>query len=265
MSRVSLVAVLVASSLLSNIGWATKKYVRDQIAPINSRVSELNDLTAKNSRDIKDVDGKAQQGIQAANQADQKAETAGASADQANQKVAHVATGLNGLQGTVENLDNYKSVSSTTIRFAVNKATLTKADEQVLDEFAQQIAGQKHYIVQVQSFTDTTGPADYNFQLSRRRADAVTQYLSAKFKVPPYRIYVIGLGKDNPAAQNTTTAGRAENRRVDVQLLTNSLESRAVLRFTFFLLLDAVAGLHAGYLCAHSITVAQSSNGSCCG
>lgn len=222
MSRIFLVAVLVASSLLSNIGCATKKYVRDQIAPINSKVSELNDLTAENSRDIKDVDGKAQQGIQAANQ---KAGAAGASADQANQKVAHVATGLNGLQGTVENLDNYKPVRSTTIRFGVNKATLAKADEQVLDEFAQQVASQKHYIVQVQGFTDATGPADYNFQLSRRRPDAVIQYLSAKYNVPPYRIYVIGLGKDNPVKENTSAAGRAENRRVDVQLLTNSLES----------------------------------------
>ena len=62
-------------------------------------------------------------------------------------------------------------------------------------------------------------------QLSRRRADAVIQYLAAKYNVPPYRIYIIGLGKDNPVAENKNSAGRAKNRRVDVQLLTNSLES----------------------------------------
>ena len=109
-----------------------------------------------------------------------------------------MATGLNGLQGTVENLDNYKPVANTTVQFGSGKATLTKADQQMLDEFAQQINQQKHYIVQVQGFTDAVGSAEYNNQLSRRRADAVIQYLAAKHNVPPYRVYIIGLGKDNP-------------------------------------------------------------------
>jgi OmpA-OmpF porin, OOP family len=225
MSRIPLVIALAAVTFLSNIGCATKKYVRNQVTPINNKIGELDDITAKNSRDIKDVDGKAQQGLAAADAADQKAGAAGESAEQANQKATHVATGLNGLQGTVENLDNYKAVSNTTVQFGVNQATLTKADRVTLDEFAQQVAGQKHYIVQVQGFTDATGPAEYNAQLSRRRADAVIQYLAAKHNVPPYRIYVIGLGEANPIAANKNAAGRARNRRVDVQLLTNSLES----------------------------------------
>src|SRR5664279_318318 len=225
MSRIPLVALLVTGSLLSSVGCATKKYVRNQIAPINNKIGELDDITAKNSRDIKDVDGKAQQGIQAANSADQKAAAAGDSADQANQKAGHVASSLNGLQGTVENLDNYKPAANTTILFGSNKATLTKADQQALDEFAQQIAGQKHYIIQVQGYTDGVGPVEYNNQLSRRRADAVIQYLAAKHNVPPYRIYLIGLGEDNPVGENKNSAGRAKNRRVDVQLMTNSLES----------------------------------------
>ncbi len=225
MSRIPIFAVLIAGSLLTNIGCATKKYVRNQITPINDKIGELDELTAKNSGDIKNVDGKAQEGIQAANQADQKAVAAGESADQANQKAGHVASGLNGLAGTVENLDNYKPAANTTIQFGFNRATLTKADQQILDEFAQQIAGQKHYIIQVQGYTDGVGSVEYNNQLSRRRADAVIQYLAAKHSIPPYRIYLIGLGENNPVAQNTSAAGRAKNRRVDVQLMTNSLES----------------------------------------
>jgi len=225
MSRTVLVVSLAAASVFANLGCATKKYVQNQITPINNKIGELDEITAKNSRDIKDVDGKAQQGIADANAADQKAVAAGTSADQANQKAARLGTGLNGLQGTVENLDNYKPAANTTIQFGFNKATLTKADEQALDEFAQQISQQKHYIVQVQGFTDSVGSAEYNNQLSRRRADAVIQYLAAKHNVPPYRVYLIGLGKDNPVAQNTSSSGRAKNRRVDVQLLTNSLES----------------------------------------
>jgi OOP family OmpA-OmpF porin len=225
MSRVFLVVLLAAGSLLSTVGCATKKYVQSQITPINNKIGELNDITSKNTSDIKDVDGKAQQGIQAANTADQKALAAGDSADQANQKANHVSTGLNGLQGTVENLDNYKPAASTTIQFGSNKATLTKADEQMLDEFALQVAGQKHYIIQVQGYTDGVGSVEYNNQLSRRRADAVIQYLAAKHNVPSYRIYIIGLGMENPVAENSNAAGRKKNRRVDVSLLTNSLDS----------------------------------------
>lgn len=225
MSKEILIATVVATTLFANLGCATKKYVQSQVTPINNKIGELDDITAKNSRDIKDVDGKAQQGIADANAADQKALAAGDSANQANQKAARLSTGLNGLQGTVENLDNYKTAANTTLQFGFNKAVLSKADEQALDEFAQQIAQQKHYIVQVQGFTDATGSTEYNNQLSRRRADAVIQYLAAKHNVPPYRIYLIGLGKENPVAQNTSASGRAKNRRVDVALLTNSLES----------------------------------------
>ena len=225
MNRTILATLLIAVGLVSTVGCATKGYVRNQVTPINNKIGELNDITAKNSQDIKDVNGKAQQGIEAANAADQKAGAASTSADQANQGVARVGTGLNGLQGTVENLDNYKPVANTTIQFGVNKFNLTKSDQQMLDEFAQQIGQQKHFIVQVQGFTDATGSADYNAQLSRRRADAVIQYLASKYNVPPYRIYIIGLGEANPVAENKNSAGRAKNRRVDVQLLTNSLES----------------------------------------
>ena len=225
MSKTILVATLSAASLLTNIGCATKKYVRQQLTPINNKIGELDEISSKNSKDILDVNGKAEQGITAANAADQKAAAAGDSAQQANQGVAGVKTGLNGLQGTVENLDNYKPVANTTVLFGVDKASLSKSDQQALDEFAQQIGQQKHFIVQVQGYTDATGSAEYNNQLSRRRADAVIQYLAAKHNVPPYRVYIIGLGEDNPVADNKNSAGRKKNRRVDVQLLTNSLES----------------------------------------
>jgi OmpA-OmpF porin, OOP family len=225
MTKTILVATLAAVSVFANVGCATKKYVRNTVAPINNKIGELDEISSKNSRDIKDVNGKADQGITAASAADQKAAAAGESAAQANQQAAKVGSGLNGLQGTVENLDNYKPVANTTVQFGSGKATLTKSDQQMLDEFAQQIGQQKHYIVQVQGFTDNVGSVEFNNQLSRRRADAVIQYLAAKHNVPPYRVYIIGLGEDNPVAENRNSAGRAKNRRVDVQLLTNSLES----------------------------------------
>ncbi len=134
---------------------------------------------------------------------------------------------MTSLAGTVENLDNYKPVNDTTVLFGFDKAELTRKDKQTLDDFAQQMQSQKHYIIQVEGYTDSTGPADYNYQLSQRRADAVIQYLAQKYDVPAFKIFLIGLGKDNPVGQNTSAAGRAKNRRVDVRLMTNSLTESA--------------------------------------
>ena len=62
MNRFSALAVLVAGSLLT-VGCATKNYVRNQTAPVINDVNELDDQTAKNTRDIRDTDTHAQQGI----------------------------------------------------------------------------------------------------------------------------------------------------------------------------------------------------------
>jgi OmpA-OmpF porin, OOP family len=224
MNRFSVVAVLVLGSLLFAVGCASKSYVRNQVTPVVNRVNELDDLTAKNTHDIKDADTRAQQGIQ---QADSKAAAAGQAADQANQNATQAGNRVTSLAGTVENLDNYKPVSDTTVLFGFNKAELTSKDKQTLDDFAQQLEGQRHYIIQVEGYTDSTGSADYNYQLSRRRAEAVIQYLAQKYNVPAFKVFLIGLGKDNPVAQNTSASGRAKNRRVDVQLMTNSLAESA--------------------------------------
>src|SRR5271157_1810708 len=184
MNRFSILAALVAVSLPFTIGCATKNYVRNEVTPTFNKVNELDDLTAKNTHDIKDVDARAQQGIQQVNSkaaaADQKALAAG----QANQNATQAGNRVTSLAGTVENLDNYKPVNDTTVLFGFDKAELTRKDKQTLDDFAQQMQSQKHYIIQVEGYTDSTGPADYNYQLSQRRADAVIQYLAQKYNVP---------------------------------------------------------------------------------
>jgi len=231
MDRFSVLAVLALGVLPFTVGCATKNYVRNEVTPTINKVNELDDLTAKNTHDIKDVDARAQQGIQQVNSkaaaADQKALAAGQAADQADQKATQAGNRVTSLAGTVENLDNYKPVNETTVLFGFDKAELTRKDKQTLDDFAQQIQSQKHYIIQIEGYTDSTGPADYNYQLSQRRADAVIQYLAQKYNVPAFKIFLIGLGKDNPVAQNTSAAGRAKNRRVDVRLMTNSLTESA--------------------------------------
>ena len=177
MKRLSLLAVL-AFLALATVGCATKKYVRNETAPTVNKVNELDDLTAQNSRSIKDTDARAQQGIQQVNSraesADQKAAAAQQSAQTAQQAASQASTGVSNLSNQVVNLDNYKPVVETQVHFGFNKFNLTPKAREALDQLGTELPNQKHYIVVVDGNTDSVGPAAYNYTLSQRRADSVS-------------------------------------------------------------------------------------------
>jgi len=225
MNRTSLVALL-AMGMLASVGCATKKYTREQTTPLINKTNELDDLTAKNSKDIKDVDARAQAGIQQvqskAAEVDTKAQAAGKQADDA-QALANTATKrVDTLTNTVANLDNYRPVAETSVLFGFDKDSLTKKDKEALDQLANEIPNTKGYIIAVEGGTDSVGNSEYNYELSQRRANSVIQYLAAQHNVPAHKIYLIGLGKDKPVDSNKTAEGRRKNRRVDVRLMTNT-------------------------------------------
>jgi OmpA-OmpF porin, OOP family len=226
MKRASL-AILLAASLVASVGCATKNYVKQQTTPLINKTNELDDLTAKNTKDIKDVDARAQAGIAAVNSktdaVEQKTQTASQNAASAQQMADAANTRVGVLTNTVANLDNYHAVAETSVKFAFNKDALTPKAKEALDQLAGNIASTKGYIIALEGGTDSVGSADYNYDLSQRRANSVIQYLASKYNVPAHKIYVIGLGKDKPVESNKTSAGRADNRRVDVRLMTNTV------------------------------------------
>lgn len=228
MNRLSAVAVIVAGTLPFTVGCASKKYVRNQTQPVVNKVNELDDLTARTSTGIKDADARAQAGIQSAmtkaGDANDKAVAAGQTASQAQHLATQVSGRADQLTSTVANLDNYKPVAESSVHFAFDRYDLTKKAKESLDEIAEQLPNAKHWIVVVNGNTDSVGDSEYNVLLSKRRADAVIAYLETKHAIPAYRIYVIGLGEDKPTESNKTAEGRAENRRVDVRLMTNIAE-----------------------------------------
>ena len=220
-----LLPVLVLGAMAFTVGCTTKKEVTRQVTPVMNKLDELDEQTAKTTRGIHETDDRAQQGIAGveakATAADQKAIAAGQQADQAQQFATTVNGGVQNLTDRVVNFDNFHAVSETAVMFGFDKAVLTKKDKAELDELGGQIPNVKGYIVQIEGRTDSVGSKDYNYGLSKRRADAVTQYLASKHGVPAHKIYIIGLGKDAPV-ENTS---RAENRRVDVRLMTNNSEA----------------------------------------
>lgn len=214
---------MVGSALLlcgAVLGCSTKNYVRAQTAPIVQNVNELDAKTAADHRAIGDTDTRAQAGIAgamtAAGNADQHALVAGASADQANASAQGAANHVDTLAGAVADLDKYKPLADVNVTFGFDKTVLTAADKKDLDALAGTLGSARGYILQVTGGADTTGDKDYNYRLSQRRADAVVTYLSVRYNVAPHRFYLVGIGKDQQVA-----GGKAKNRRVDVQVLSN--------------------------------------------
>jgi outer membrane protein OmpA-like peptidoglycan-associated protein len=212
--------------MVATVGCSSKNYVRQETTPLINKTNELDDMTAKNSKDIKDVDARAQAGIQEvqtkAAAVDEKALAAGKQAGDAQMSADNAVHRVDSLSNTVANLDNYRVVTETAVHFGFNKDGLTKQAKDALDQLATDVPNTKGYIITVEGGTDSVGPADYNYDLSQRRADAVIQYLASAHSIPAYKIYLIGLGKDKPVDSNKTSDGRAKNRRVDVRLMTNT-------------------------------------------
>lgn len=217
--------ILVAFSVASVTGCASKNYVRNQTAPLVEHTGQLEDKTAANGRAIQDTDQRAQSGIQraqtAADAAAQNAQTASKAANDAQTAANDAVHRADSLDSVVKGLDNYKQLADVTVTFGFDKAVLTQDDKDQLDEFGSKLNSAKSYILEVTGGTDSTGSAQYNYDLSQRRADAVVQYLASKYNIPAHRFYLIGIGKDQEVASNDTADGRKKNRRVEVQLLTN--------------------------------------------
>lgn len=229
MTRTSLLVLLAFT--MATVGCASKNYVRQETTPIINKTNELDDLTAKNTNAIKDVDARAQAGIQQVNtktaEVDQKAQSAAQQAGQAQTSADNAVHRVDSLTNTVANLDNYRVVTETSVHFGFDKDNLTKKAQEALDQLANDVPNTKGYIITVEGGTDSVGGQDYNYGLSERRADSVIQYLASKHNIPAHKIYLVGLGKDKPVEDNKTRDGRAKNRRVDVRLMTNTVEGSA--------------------------------------
>jgi outer membrane protein OmpA-like peptidoglycan-associated protein len=226
MTRTSIV-ICLAASMVATVGCASKNYVKQQTTPLINKTNELDDLTAKNSRDIKDVDARVQAGLAAVNAktdgVEQKAQAAGQTAASAQQMADAANERVGALTNTVANLDNYHSVAETSVKFGFDRDYLTPKAKEALDQLAASIGSTKGYIIALEGGCDSVGPAEYNYDLSQRRANSVIQYLASKYNVPAHKVYMVGLGKDKPVESNKTAAGRAGNRRVDVRLMTNTV------------------------------------------
>jgi len=201
---------------------ARKKWVDRQVSPVKDRLNELDQLTAKNANDIKDVDSRAQAGIHqaqsTADAANQQAMQASTQAGQAQQLAQQASTQTSQLNTTVTNLDQYQQITDTELHFRSSQVALNEKAKEALDQIATQLQGQKGYIVEVQGYSTAKGQV--GIQKSRDMADAVVRYLVVDHQVPVYRIYRLGMGN---APREANTESGASGTVVHVTLMHNSL------------------------------------------
>ena len=202
--------------------FATKEYVRRHVQPIRDRINELDEITAANTKMIRDVDARAQQGIQLAsakvNLADEHARDAANKAQMAHQTATALDTRIATDESMVGNIDQYKSGAQTEIRFRPGQNVLSKEAKDALDQMAAQLKNQRGYIIEVQGFSSGQGQAA--IANSRKMADSVVRYLVMNYEIPAYRIYVIGMGNASGTKSMIGT-------RVEISLLKNDLEHTA--------------------------------------
>jgi outer membrane protein OmpA-like peptidoglycan-associated protein len=207
--------------------FARKKYVQRQTAPIRDRVNELDELTASNTKMIKDVDSRASEGIRLASakasEADQHAIDAGNKAQLANQTATQANTRLTTVEQVVGNIDQYKASTQTEIRFRPGQSALSANAKAALDEMATPLKDQRGYIIEVQGFSSGRGQAA--IQTSQKMADSVVRYLVLNHEIPVYRIFVVGMGNAPvPTDAQDAKAKHVSGGRVEISLLKNDVE-----------------------------------------
>lgn len=129
---------------------------------------------------------------------------------------------LDAVNMRISRLDVYDLRVRGTVYFAPNSATLTKEGEAILDDLVAKSQRFEGYVIEVTGYTDDVGTAAAQDEISTRRADAVTEYLTVTHSVPLRRIVgPTGFGALRPVATNSTEEGRAENRRVELRVLVS--------------------------------------------
>ena len=234
--RFSVVGLVILSGIVVLSGCASRKYVQLQTQALEPAIKEAQNAAKENAERIDAVDRRAQQGVTAANAADTKAtaaqqaaaaaataaQAADRKADTANQGVQAANNRINTLDTRINNLnisDNYTESEKQTVTFATNQSTLSAQAKSTLDKIASDMSSQRQgYMLELQGFTDSQGSEQYNIGLSQRRVESVERYLVSK-NIPLFRIAVVGLGEEKPVADNKTSQGRSQNRRVEVRVL----------------------------------------------
>ncbi|HXV76052.1 MAG TPA: OmpA family protein [Candidatus Polarisedimenticolaceae bacterium] len=202
-----MLAMLVAVASVASTGCVSKKMFRKNVEANDTRVAAVESGVEANERRIKDLSEETDSKIAELDAKTERATEVGQSA----MTVAEKAVRGRLIWEVTLNNDQ--------VKFSFNQADVPQEAARVLDDLVGKIMSyDKAVYVEVEGHTDATGTDAYNYDLGYKRAMTVRDYM-AKNGVPLHAINVISLGEEKPVANNDSTEGRAQNRRVVIRVL----------------------------------------------
>ena len=208
--------------------FARKVWVKKRVDPINDRLTELDQVNAKNAKDIQDVDSRAQAGIHqaqsTADAANQTATAAGAQAKNANDLAQGASGHVDQLNSTVKGLDQYHQVTEADVMFRGGSPVLSANAKKQLDNLAASLAGHQGYILELDAHSPAHGAA--GIQSSQRLAESVERYLVTEHQIPVYRMHYVALGNAQVATSGDADTQPVRTSSVHIRLMENSLAAQ---------------------------------------
>ena len=186
-------------------------------ATLDPAEAELNEKLRLQQQEQERLAGQLEENRALTAQAQASADAAADAARKAQSTADHANNRINGL-------DDFDPLKTVTVNFRTGSATLTPQAKATIDEAAAWVRTQdtKGWVMAVIGYADSTGSSQRNIDLSERRANAVIYYIVSKYKMPLNRlVQPFGYGQLEPVAGNSTRAGRAKNRRVEIRLMVN--------------------------------------------
>ena len=204
---------------------ATKKFVRTEVGNVNSKVDTLNgsleetqERTRQNETRIGAVDTKAEAAARAA--ADAKT-AADAAANAAKDVDSRLTGRINNAETSFRKLVYEVTLSEDAGNFKFGQTELPDEAKAALDQMVGNLKTNTNAVwIEVEGHTDNVGDQATNERIGSERAEAVKRYLYTQHQIPLHKINVISYGEEKPVAPNNTRAGRAQNRRVVVRVLS---------------------------------------------
>jgi len=204
---------------------ATKKLVRTEVGAVQGKVDTLSTALEATQERTRQTETRTAAVDEKAEAAGRSAASARTAADNAATAAKDIDTRLSGRLNTVETsarrLIYEVTLSEDEGNFTSDRATLPDEAKARLDKMITDLkADPKGVFIEIVGHTDNVGNTAYNERLGLERADAVKRYLYEQHQMPLHKINVISYGENKPVAPNTTRAGRAQNRRVVVRVLS---------------------------------------------
>jgi OOP family OmpA-OmpF porin len=197
-----------------------------RVVPVEDELKETQGRLEETEQNARRLSGQVQELSEVSNSARTGAERAQQSADRAMSAANNAKTfaeeGVAAANDRITALDEYEAKSSVIVLFTAGSAVLSDTAKSDLKLLAEQLDTEKGYLIEVAGFASSDGSADYNRILSQRRADAVIQHMAETYSIPVRRFVTpMGYGENQPIADNQTSQGRRQNRRVEVRILAN--------------------------------------------